>query len=204
MHTCNVSGKSYVGFTSKTMDERWAAHCSMAKRGSRCHFHLAISAYGEDAWTHEILHTEISTIDDAKRIEISEILSRKTFEPNIGYNMTFGGDMISKSDCVREKIRASHLGKRLSDEHKKNIGDGIRGLIRGKQSPEHRDKLRAARIGKTNRAKRVEKLDDSGVIATFASMKDAIASVNSTHVSRIRDCCRGASNEAFGFKWRWA
>jgi len=57
IHTCKISGKSYVGITNKTAEERFAEHCQAARRGSKFAFHGAIRKYGEDCWVHEATTT---------------------------------------------------------------------------------------------------------------------------------------------------
>lgn len=50
---------------------------------------------------------------------------------------------------TKQKIRASHLGKKLSLEHKKRISAGLKGKVK---SPETRAKLSAANTGKKRSA----------------------------------------------------
>jgi len=89
-HTSNSSGKSYIGMTKRTMEERWAQHVYKAFQGSPFHFHNAISLYGDVDWSHTVLSSGIPTIDEAKVVERDYIRKYDTFEN--GYNMTSGGD----------------------------------------------------------------------------------------------------------------
>jgi len=54
-HTCISNGKCYIGLTVKTMEARWAEHCSDANRNKRRKFFAALNKYGRDNWTHEVL-----------------------------------------------------------------------------------------------------------------------------------------------------
>lgn len=54
-HTCIITGKCYIGKTIKTMEERWAEHCTDAKYHPRRKFFAALHKYGKENWIHEIL-----------------------------------------------------------------------------------------------------------------------------------------------------
>jgi group I intron endonuclease len=154
MHTSAVTGKSYIGVTSKTWEERWAGHCRSAREGSQYHFHRAITAYGPDAWTHVIIEENIVTATAAMDRERALILQYRTFEPEHGYNLTLGGEGCSCNDETRrrlscalrgnEKLRAALTGRKLSTEHRKKIGDAKRGT---KHSDETRAKLSESHRG---------------------------------------------------------
>jgi group I intron endonuclease len=105
---------------------------------------------------------------------------------------------------TRHKMSQAKLGKTLSEQHKQAIGDGVRGLIRGKQSTEHREKLRRARIGKSFHVKPVLKLTlDNRPIERYDSVKAAARSIATTNVALIRACCNNQREQAYGFKWNW-
>lgn len=89
-HTSLKSGKSYIGQTSRSMELRWREHCKDAIKGSNKHFHNAIRLYGELNWHHEVLHTEIDTLEEALVLERLYIKQYDTFEN--GYNSTLGGE----------------------------------------------------------------------------------------------------------------
>ena len=114
MHRCRINNKCYIGLTTKSITERWLVHCRSARHRPKFHFHRAIAAYGEDAWDHEVLISGIASRDDAIRIEQEMILKYRTFEPELGYNMTIGGE-------------SPNEGRTLSDEHRRRIGDALRG-----------------------------------------------------------------------------
>lgn len=106
---------------------------------------------------------------------------------------------------TRQKMRRAKLNKTLSEQHKQAIGNGVRGLIRGKQSTEHREKLRQARVGKAFHTKPVLKLAlDNQQIERYDSVKDAARSIATTNVALIRACCNERRGQAYGFQWKWA
>lgn len=88
-HTNIHNGNSYIGITSKTMEQRWIQHLLSAQRDGGFKFHKAIQKYGADSFIHEILAENI-LIEDAKSMEIYYINQYQTFHK--GYNATRGGD----------------------------------------------------------------------------------------------------------------
>lgn len=121
-HTNKINGKSYIGFTSLSMQERWeTGHCSEANKNSKCLIHKAIRKYGssDDVWTHELLDV-LTTVEGAKHAEKLWIAQRKTNafrESHHGYNMTDGGDGAvgtKASEETLEKLSISHRGEKNS------------------------------------------------------------------------------------------
>ena len=136
-HTCTTNGKSYVGLTSKSLEARWKEHLHQASQHSEYAFHRAISKYGVDAWTHEILETQDDPIA-ANDAEIRLIAEHKTFiydHPDLGYNMTKGGQgnlglKFSHSDDVKQRISDAGKGRVLSGETRHNISLANTGKVR--------------------------------------------------------------------------
>lgn len=108
---CLVSGKSYVGQTSRSLSLRWYDHVYQASR-LKDHFHYAIRKYGKDSFQLQILsETEDSSLLDS--LESLWILLLNTKSPN-GYNLTSGGGGVrgwKASPEVCERISASKRGK---------------------------------------------------------------------------------------------
>lgn len=144
MHTCIVNNKRYVGFTSKGINKRWDKHCWHALHDPRFIFHRAIACYGVDAWQHEVL-ASVQTIDEARQLEQKFILEHRTFEPELGYNMTLGGE--------------GTMGRELSEEHRRKIGQANRGR---KHSEASRHNMSVSHQGKVQseetKAKRIKSL----------------------------------------------
>lgn len=89
-HTCIMTGKSYVGYTGKSMEERWNGHLNEALcRGSKTYFHKALRKYGPDVWIHEVVKSGLS-LTEALALETATILGEDCMVPN-GYNMYEGG-----------------------------------------------------------------------------------------------------------------
>lgn len=80
------SGRSYVGFTSQSVQARWGQHIRRARSGVRHPLCAAIRKYGPDAFEVETL-AEYAVLDDALRAEVAAIA-----ELTDAYNISPGGD----------------------------------------------------------------------------------------------------------------
>jgi group I intron endonuclease len=143
--TNTLNGKRYIGYTSKTLEQRFREHKSSARKGSNFYLHCAIRKYGESQFTSEVLCEE-KELAGVKESEILYILDR-----NPEYNMTLGGDGVHGyvfTDEDREKIRKNTPVKR-GPEHpmygrkRPDIVDRNRSQ-KGKKNPN------CARVGKDN------------------------------------------------------
>jgi len=87
------SGKKYIGLT-KNLINRKIDHLYRAKNGSSLQFHQAIRKYSKENMKWEILK-KVNTLKEAKIVERKFIKELDTYKN--GYNMTLGGDMVSKN-----------------------------------------------------------------------------------------------------------
>lgn len=86
--TCVNNGKSYVGFTGRSIAARWKAHLSSARNGSKFRFHSAIRKHGENSWTVVSLG-EFEHESDARKFE--ERMIGELGLVQCGYNAKPGG-----------------------------------------------------------------------------------------------------------------
>jgi hypothetical protein len=102
--TNTLSGKTYIGYTTMGLKERFKAHRDAAKQigkngfKSKSYLHHAIRKYGADVFKIDALQTfnDITPIQLANReAELIEILNPK-------YNLTKGGDMWGPT-CTKAK-----------------------------------------------------------------------------------------------------
>ena len=142
-HTCTISGKSYIGKSIQSLEDRWDSHCQQNPR--KC-FQNAIYKYGKDCWTHEILEDNIP-LELLNEREIYWISFHDTF--NNGYNLTKGGD---GGD--------TNTGKHWSEEHKNKIRLANLGK---KYSEETKEKHRQTRLGKHHTEEVKEKMRQKGL-----------------------------------------
>lgn len=136
-HTCKVNGKSYIGLTVKTMEARWAEHCSDANRNKKRKFFAALNKYGIDNWLHEVLFEsdneqeiidkEIEFIEKYDSVKNGYNTSKDRFRTGIKHNP----ESIEK---MRESQRAAHARRRdLSTDSGWTRRDG--GAMKGKIHP---------------------------------------------------------------------
>jgi group I intron endonuclease len=88
--TNKTNGKSYIGQSVRTVDQRWKAHLSSVRQGSKFRFHSAIRKYGVDDWKLEILF-EHDDIDLCKKKEEELIKQFDLTNNKNGYNAKPGG-----------------------------------------------------------------------------------------------------------------
>jgi group I intron endonuclease len=116
-----VNGKYYVGWTSRRFNERWYDHCSDTRRGSTLYLHRAIALYGKDAFEHQILAI-VSTEKEVKSLESLWIISLRSYDPEVGYNTTFGGEgEIPTEETRRKRGISSKLSWERKSENEKAI-----------------------------------------------------------------------------------
>ena len=92
-YTSKTTGKSYIGQTGKTLEERFKNHCQTARRGSAFEFHTALQTYGSDDFESEILEDNICTQQELDAKEMYYIKIFDTYKN--GYNMTEGGNHVT-------------------------------------------------------------------------------------------------------------
>lgn len=97
-HTNKKTGKKYIGFTSKSIDERWQQHVITSRNPkSTTQLSHAIRSSCEDDWIHEVIdHCESEVFAKEKEsFWITELKTNCLREGHVGYNMTDGGDGLS-------------------------------------------------------------------------------------------------------------
>lgn len=190
--TNKINGKKYVGCTSRVFSKRMSRHLLLAARGEDGPFMSAIRKYGPDAFEWEILEQgDAEYLFDER--ETHYIRKLRTRCPD-GYNLTDGGrgtlgykhtaeTKRRKSEAMTgkkmhlseesvQKIRAAHVGKKVSPETRRKMSEAAKGRKaspetrrrisegnKGKEvSPETRAKISAGHKGKKLSAEHKEKL----------------------------------------------
>jgi group I intron endonuclease len=147
MHKNKVSGKMYIGITSRPPEVRWGNNGSQYTSTKNPCFHNAIKKYGWDNFEHIILFENL-TEQEAKLKEQELIAKYHTcvYDNNkMGYNMTFGGEGLLghvASEETRRKMSESKIGeknsfygKRHSDEAKQKMSQDRKGKNTGELNP---------------------------------------------------------------------
>ena len=225
------SGKSYIGQTTRSIEERFKAH---QKEGSRCMaIYNAIKKYGwenfekdyyecpdEDLnFDEELLVREIGTLvpegynlreGGGSRGKHSEESKQKNREAHLGENHPMFGK--TRSEETKQKLREANLGKTLSDEHKTKLSEahcGEKHHMFGKMHPaKTKRKMSEVKLGEKNhKSKRVYQYDLDGILlGSFGSSGEAARHLEKKdNGSSIRRCAHGRRNynTAYGFKWSY-
>jgi len=124
-----LNNKSYIGWTSKTVDFRWNEHKSDAlKFRDNRKFYNAIRKYGTNSWDVTTL-CEVENKEDALKKEIEFIVFYDSY--NNGYNSTLGGDGNNGIIMSDEQIKKSSLTRRSLNKEQYDLMCKLRsdGLI---------------------------------------------------------------------------
>jgi group I intron endonuclease len=195
--TNQKNGKAYIGFTSKSVKERWWSHSSKARKNSTdCRkFYSALRKYGEDCWGTEILFVSDDS-QEALKFETQAILEHDTIEN--GYNICQGGEKgnlgLKMSDETCRKISERQCGENnpcwkknytneersaQSKKMKKWHAENPHPLLGKKASVETRTKMSVIRIGEKNHfygkkhtPKQIEKFSKNNPMVGFWGWKN--------------------------------
>lgn len=104
-YTNLVNNKIYIGQTSKTLEER--AKNGSNYKGSRYFYH-AIQKYGWDNFIPEILEDNLDR-DEANIKEEYYISLYNSCDPNVGYNIAYGGNNHEMPDTTKQLLSAKAI-----------------------------------------------------------------------------------------------
>lgn len=122
-----VNNKSYIGWTGKTLSERWEQHKNDAlKNRDNRKFYNAIRKHGVDIWRTEILKDDLS-LNEVREQEIKFIKLYNTYTE--GYNATRGGD--------------GNNGIIMSEESNRKRSIALKGVKKSKETIEKFKKRRS-------------------------------------------------------------
>lgn len=143
-----VNGKSYVGFTSRSLKVRWKEHIKRSSKGATQILSHSLRKYG--ASRHLLIVLEEGQ-DPKIGKDVQEPHWISVLKPE--YNMTKGGDGTlgythSEGECLRRKARQQgskhspercesnrlgHIGKTPTSQHRKNTSVAMIGKNIGPQ-----------------------------------------------------------------------
>lgn len=136
-HT-SPSGKVYIGITSKKPERRWAKGAGYKENP---YMMKAVSKYGWDNFTHDILLTGLSKAE-AEQAEVKLIRQYRSDERDFGYNIEHGGHAVGHAPAeTRARMSASRMGHPTSEATRRKLSEAHRGV---KCSPEHVEAIRKA------------------------------------------------------------
>lgn len=203
------NGKSYVGKTKRSLEQRKKEHVTFANKGARQPFYYAIRKHGIEAFEWRVLVDVDCTHDELNALERKFIEQFGSFGSK-GYNATSGGDGVtgwSPSPEHRERVRQALLGEKnhnfgvawgrtgpLTEEAKRKISAKNSGR---KHTLEAREKISASQYLS------VEQLDMTGrLVATYDSMLQA-AEKTKCQRTNISRACRFPERSCGGYRWRY-
>lgn len=222
------SGKSYIGQTFRTIDERFGEH---QQKGSQClAIFNAIQKYGWDNFDKEWYECPDDDLNKHEELMV-EVLG--TLAPG-GYNLKGGGNNGKLSEETKKKIGLSHrgdkcymYGKPHGEETRQKMSEAQRGekshmygttrseeikqkisktKLGTKMSEGTKQKMSKAKKGERNhKSKRVYQYDLEGkLLGSFGTSGEAGEHLKKKDGSKIRACARGESKTAYGFVWTHA
>lgn len=114
--TNKLNGKRYIGMTEQSLRERFSQHKLAAKNGVDTALCFAMRKYGAEVFEAETLAIMLPGFSRKVLCEIERLLIKQenTVAPN-GYNMTPGGDGLSKGEGN------PNLGRKATAEHKAKV-----------------------------------------------------------------------------------
>ena len=205
--------KIYIGSTNRTFNKRFNEHNSDLRKGKHCNQYLQ----NDFNKTQSLLENKLNNfiffvIETIEENNNNTLLTREQEWLDVLYDE----QRLCYNFC---KDAGTCYGIKLTEEHKRNIGNALKGK---KKSKEHLQKIvECAKINKkvhfksgkdnimfgraSSRRRKVNQicLDTNTVIATHNSIKEAAIAVNINSYVNIVSCCAGRKKSAGGFRWEY-
>lgn len=179
--TNKVTGKIYIGITTRTAEQRFDGHIYDARRSKRVirPLHAALRRYPFDCWEVETIGSA-PTWEALCNLERSLISEYRSTERAIGYNVALGGEGtlgciqsaevrerraakirgVPRPPEVRARISAGNKGKPKSAEHMaKSLA--TRRAMNFKKTPEQIEKSARAHRGRKRSAETCRKISEA-------------------------------------------
>lgn len=133
MHTNKINNKRYIGQTFQGVNYRWRENGTGYKGQP---FHMAITKWGWDNFTHEILKDGIKTQEEADKWEQFFILKYNTYDQKYGYNFTKGGNINRSSKGYAVLCENKEFYSLAECSRYLNINESLlRGYLKKKRLP---------------------------------------------------------------------
>lgn len=205
--TDKVTGKIYIGATTKSLESRIQDHIDKAKRAVGYIFQNAIATYGKEAFDWEQIDTA-SSIDELAEKEkryISEYNSKLNgynidegggFKKSV-YKYDINGKLIAKFECLDEAAETVNSTKQHISRACLNVNHLYKGFYWSYQLKEPFLPI------DDKRRKKVFQFDVNGnFINSFNSIATAssVTKINRTSIAKV---CRNERNTAGGFLWKY-
>lgn len=197
--TNKLNGKSYVGKTIQSVEERWRCHVRDSKKvtNEKRPLYNAFNKYGVENFSIEIL--EEVDVNDASNREKYWIEKLATFK--YGYNATIGGD-------GRQYIDYDMVIKLYQEFKNQNevailmgiTQDSVKSILDNNKI----ETLSRQALNELTHNKGIKQIDikTGEVISVFNSIKEAENHLGKTN-THIYKVCKGERKTACGFRWEY-
>lgn len=203
-----INNKKYIGFTSKTLEQRWNKHLNDAKSGRKTYLCNAIRKYGSEHFVISILQIEKDLSVARDFLEQQHITNTNThYLSGTGYNMTLGGEgtMGHKHSAeTKAKMSKSHTGIKQSSEAKAKLSEqrmGSKNPNYGKQcSKKEKEERRSKNIEFYNTNGKAYKITlPSGDVVITNNRKEFCRTHNLNYFSVVDAIKRGKPYKGYEF-----
>ena len=205
--TNQETGKSYIGVTTRTMEERKADHIKKASKGMGSYFQSAIATFGPAAFQFEQIDTATSSNELAEK-EKKYILQYDSKEN--GYNSDSGGGFkktVYQFDLDGNLVASFYGLKEIEStlgHDKRRISNASITATVWKGSYWSYSQNNTFKPTTDSRKKKVLQYGYNGeLIASYDSVAEAsrISGISKTCISR---CCRNEREQSGGFIWNYS
>lgn len=176
MHINMKNRKIYIGITKRSLKKRFGYNGN-GYRNCKL-FYKAIQKYGWNNFRHEIVLQNL-TKDEAEMFEIAMIKYYNSNKSKFGYNIQNGGNTIGRiAQSTKNKISKAHKGVKLSEEHKRHIGEN---------NPDKKEVICIETKEIFNSITLASKYFNIPVTTIVAICKNKRHSANDTHFAYLKD-----------------
>lgn len=203
------TGETYVGATSKSMEDRKNDHLTKSEKGSGNFFHQAIQTYGADSfvWSELDVAYSMQELAEKETLYIYKYDSVKNgYNSNLGggfkktvfqYNIVTG-EIINSYPNLENAANAVNVTKKSISNSCLNYCKTCKGYIWS-----YSDTL-DVNSNLDLRKKTVNQISfDGDLIACYVSASEASrkTGISKTCITR---CCRGEREQSGGFLWKYS
>ena len=198
-----INNKVYIGLTTSNINKRISEYKSTVKADKKSSQRIinAMRKYSFENFQFEILYIA-SCREELKQKEIEYIALYCSIDPNTGYNISLGGDLVSdetikkmsksqkgkiRSNEFKEKVRATLTGHIVSDDTKNKISKSLMGNIPWNKGSEGIMRSNSGSFKKGQASLNKIKVFCPELDAFFESIKEAakITATNRVSICRV-------------------
>ena len=173
-----TDGRVYIGMTRQPLSSR----CRNRGYDGCPAMEKAIKEYGWDAFSVSVIADHLTQME-AERIEKENIAMCDSTNPDKGFNVALGGNIVGRhSQVTRQRMSDGQRGRRFSEEHL--------------------SRLCKPKLNGALRRTVIQFDSDGNILCEHPSIYDAVKSVNGRKECIIR-CCNHKQRFHKGFMWEY-